>query len=186
MSGYVHSEGRQRPANPSLCSARRPNCGLRYPATGVRARFPVRRCPECDERSVRTAACRLVTPRSLRAGAYTNRLQAGPLQLVAQINHWQKAAAQAVKKHFQMYEPISGRKCRMVMIGARTANMNEVGVELLEPFNDFWRTHDPPKGSAQFREAGNGWVVEVTGTKLKVWTAHLRRRNFMTRSESAP
>ena len=56
----------------------------------------------------------------------------------------------------------------MVMIGARTGNMNEVGVELLEPFNDFCRTPDPPKDWAQFREAGNGSVVEVAGTKLKV------------------
>jgi hypothetical protein len=58
------------------------------------------------------------------------------------------------------------RKCRVVMIGVRTANMNEVGVELLEPFNDFWRALDPPKGLAQFRETGEGSVV-AGGTKLK-------------------
>jgi hypothetical protein len=28
--------------------------------------------------------------------------------------------------------------------------------------------HDPPKDWAQFREAGNGSVLEVAGTKLKV------------------
>ena len=46
------------------------------------------------------------------------------------------------------------RQCRVVMIGTRPANMNEVAVELLEPFNDCWRVLDPAKGWAQFREAG--------------------------------
>ena len=44
--------------------------------------------------------------------------------------------------------------------------MNEVAVELLEPFNDFWRALDPAKDWAQFREAGKGATVAVE-TKLK-------------------
>jgi hypothetical protein len=58
------------------------------------------------------------------------------------------------------------RDCRVVTIGAHTANMKEVGVELLEPFNDFWRVLDPPKDWAQFREGGRR-SIEEAGTKPK-------------------
>ena len=53
------------------------------------------------------------------------------------------------------------------MIGARTAKMNEVGVELLEPLSGFWKALDPPKDWAQLRELDKGSLV-IAGTKLKV------------------
>jgi len=71
------------------------------------------------------------------------------------------------------------------MIGARMANMNEVGVELLERLSGFWKALDPPKDWAQLRELDKGSFV-IAGTKLKPYITHLRRRNFMTRSESGP
>jgi len=58
------------------------------------------------------------------------------------------------------------RECRQVMIGFRTSNMNEVGVELLEPFDGFWRALNPPRDWAQFREAWKQNVV-TCGAKLQ-------------------
>lgn len=52
------------------------------------------------------------------------------------------------------------------MIGRRTSNMNEVGAELLEPFDGFWRALNPPRDWAQFREARKQNVV-TCGAKLK-------------------
>ena len=46
-----------------------------------------------------------------------------------------------------------GRPCRVVMIGTRLQGLVEVGVELLAPFNDFWRTTNPPSDWAQFCDA---------------------------------
>jgi hypothetical protein len=59
------------------------------------------------------------------------------------------------------------RECRVVMIGRRTSNVNEVGVELLDPFDGFWRALNPPRDWAQFREAQKQSVV-TRGTKPKV------------------
>ena len=58
------------------------------------------------------------------------------------------------------------RECREVMIGFRTSNMNEVGVELLEPFDGFWPALNPPRDWAQFREAWKQNVV-TCGAKLQ-------------------
>ena len=58
------------------------------------------------------------------------------------------------------------RKCRVVMSGSRTSGMTEVGVELLEPFNDFWRVIDPPRDWAEFRDAGSKSAL-VAGEKIK-------------------
>jgi hypothetical protein len=54
---------------------------------------------------------------------------------------------------------------RVVMIGCRTSDMNEVGAELLEPFDGFWRALNPPRDRAQFREARKQNVT--CGAKLK-------------------
>jgi hypothetical protein len=78
------------------------------------------------------------------------------------------------------------RRCRVVMIGAGMANMNKVAVESLEPLSDFWQALDPPRDRAQFRETGMASAKEIAGTKRKPQITHLRRRNFMTRSESGP
>src|SRR5260221_3622164 len=56
------------------------------------------------------------------------------------------------------------RKCRVVMVGARYAGAAEVGIELLEPFADFWRVVNPPQDWAQFRAAANH-ELSATGTK---------------------
>jgi hypothetical protein len=48
----------------------------------------------------------------------------------------------------------SERKCRVVMIGAKTSGMNEVGIELLQPFDDLWRVPNAPSDWAQFASAG--------------------------------
>jgi hypothetical protein len=60
----------------------------------------------------------------------------------------------------------AGRKCRVVMIGSRTSGMNEVGVELLEPFDDFWRAIDPPREWMEFRQAGRD-SARAAGEKMK-------------------
>lgn len=46
------------------------------------------------------------------------------------------------------------RKCRVVMIGVKASGMYEVGIELLEPSNDFWRVDNPPSDWAQFATPG--------------------------------
>jgi hypothetical protein len=46
----------------------------------------------------------------------------------------------------------SERKCRVVMLGAKTSGMNEVGIELLQP--DFWRVPNAPSDWAQFANSG--------------------------------
>ena len=56
------------------------------------------------------------------------------------------------------------RKCRVVMVGARCAGAAEVGIELLEPFADFWRAPNPPQDWAQFRVAANH---ELSATGIK-------------------
>lgn len=58
------------------------------------------------------------------------------------------------------------RECRVVMIGFRTSNVNEVGVELREPFDGFWRALNPPRDWTQFREAWKQNVV-TPGAKLQ-------------------
>ena len=58
----------------------------------------------------------------------------------------------------------SERKCRVVMVGARYAGAAEVGIELLEPFADFWRVPNPPQDWAQFRV---GTIHELSATGIK-------------------
>jgi hypothetical protein len=48
----------------------------------------------------------------------------------------------------------SERKCRVVMLGAKTSGMNEVGIELLQPFDDFWHAPNVPSDWAQFANSG--------------------------------
>ena len=43
------------------------------------------------------------------------------------------------------------RRCRVAMIGDSTGEMTEVGVELLEPYGDFWSVPDPPGDWAPFK-----------------------------------
>ncbi len=56
------------------------------------------------------------------------------------------------------------RKCRVVMVGARYAGAAEVGIELLEPFANFWRVPNPPQDWAQF---GVATSHELSATGIK-------------------
>lgn len=55
------------------------------------------------------------------------------------------------------------RKCRVVMLGARTSGMTEVGIELLEPVAHFWRVSNPPPDWAPYQSTENVPVGAVAG-----------------------
>jgi hypothetical protein len=55
-------------------------------------------------------------------------------------------------------------KCRVVMLGARTSGMTEVGIELLEPAATFWRVKNPPPDWAALQSANNGPIAAIAGT----------------------
>ena len=55
------------------------------------------------------------------------------------------------------------RKCRVVMLGARTSGMSEVGIEFLEPFANFWRVRTPPPDWAAFASPANVPVAIEAG-----------------------
>ena len=86
------------------------------------------------------------------------------------------------------------RECRVVMIGFRTSNMNQVGVELLEPFDGFWRALKYAKrlgavpGSAEAKCCYVRSKVARPGHLFGAFVQgiHLRRRNRITRSDQDP
>jgi len=56
-----------------------------------------------------------------------------------------------------------GRKCRVVMLGARTSGMTEVAIELLAPYGSFWRVSNPPPDWAAFASTENVRVAVGVG-----------------------
>jgi hypothetical protein len=53
------------------------------------------------------------------------------------------------------------RECREVMIGFRTSNMNEVGVELLDPFDGFWQALNPPRDGRSSGKRGSKMLLRA-------------------------